>query len=141
MSIIITTITDTYWTVWRFFRWNDLAHPWRWHKYVKWFFQRATRGYADTDLWNLDGYLAGWLPKALRQFARDMNGWPSYGFNTHEEWAMAVETMAKGFEAHHRNANNDYPAGSDLVVLMRQDEETFKKGAALFIEYFGALWD
>lgn len=42
-----------------------LTSPLRWPKNIKYWFQRANRGYADCDVWNGDTYLAGQIAGIL----------------------------------------------------------------------------
>jgi len=140
-------------------------------KWVKWWYQRASRGYADCDVWSLDSYLNSFLPKALRQLKRDAIGHPAtvQGLKT---WLNLLEKMALGFESSHRleDAGNwTMNEGSEIYStpcpdrlgysevkftnewtpeqvkhfkeLDKKDRETFKNGMNLFAKYYMSLWD
>ena len=76
------------------------THPWELifevYREVKWFIQRGRRGYSDCDRWNLCGYLADWIPQAMREFQKYNCGHP--GDITNEEWLVILEKIALGFE-------------------------------------------
>lgn len=67
---------------------RQLLWPRRW-------VQRAARGYSDEDAWDLDLYLASWLPDALEQLRDYGKGYP--GHLTPEEWEDILSRMADGF--------------------------------------------
>ena len=87
-----------------------MRYPSNWLKNIKWFFksfkyaaQRARRGYADCDLWDLDSYLTGLIAQALEDFAENMNGYPiEYEkYNTEDkpdagaaEWAREIKNCS-----------------------------------------------
>jgi hypothetical protein len=128
--------------------------------YFKWKWQRAQRGWADCDIWSLDMYLCAWLPDALALLAIKKHGTPctmfegngdAFGNFTPAEYDAAEarwqETLAKmvlAFKAHERQSTLDYPkdlSGADYRRLIQIDQKVFEEGAALFIKYFGSLWD
>jgi hypothetical protein len=100
---------------------------------VYWFFQRGFRGYSDCDWWNLNSYLAGWLPDALMRLRNEGHGHP--GMMTEEEWQDTLLQMLAGFVAHRRLRNCDWEtlAQRDELVEVRED------GLALFAEWFVEL--
>lgn len=65
---------------WEFFEdtWLNLKAGW----------QRATRGWADRDTWNLDSYLLEILPEMIDHLRENAHGWPGeyQGFPTPEDW-------------------------------------------------------
>lgn len=76
-------------------------YPWNWRHYLKkpWEFfedtwlnlkaawQRATRGWANRDTWNLDNYLLEILPEMIDHLRIHTHGYPGYGeFDTPEKW-------------------------------------------------------
>lgn len=71
-------------------------HPLRWYVYhprdawreLRWMWQRATRGYAECDVWNLGDYVLKVLPPALRELANQAHTYQpqpthGYGLATH----------------------------------------------------------
>lgn len=105
---------------------------------LKWKWQRAQRGYSDSDRWDLDSYLSGWLPQALREMKNGMS-YPGWGeASTSKKWAKILEDMAKGFDAHRilseEMIDQTTARGKKLVAQK-------EKGMKLFVEWFNNLWD
>lgn len=65
---------------WKFFKdtWLNLKAAW----------QRATRGWADRDTWNLDSYLLDILPEMIDYLREHTHSYPGehQGFPTYESW-------------------------------------------------------
>jgi len=144
-----------YWTAHRIAR--DTYKGWYYRK-AKSHVQRALRGYGNTDLWNLDSYLDGWLPLALRELARIHVGYPSvvydhYGTElykldweiTEEDsercstiWEQTLERMALGFDAHRVLTEHSWSMNTEAENELRR---IFKEGMLLLMHNFDALWD
>ena len=73
---------------------------------IKWSCQRIVRGYAECDVWNMDGYLQSLIPDMLQDLRDNRNGSPSYlGENytneegilvndiCHDEWDKILDNM------------------------------------------------
>ena len=122
---------------------NYAAYLYQPHKYAidlyykaLWFIQRGRRGYADCDVWSIDGYLAKWMPQALRRLATKKTGHP-IGM-TVKGWQTRLETMADGFLA-----ARDI---QDMTYRYRSPEDRatwkqFNRGMKLFHKHFFSLWD
>jgi hypothetical protein len=114
--------------------------PWAligdWYRQCKWFIQRGYRGYADCDVWSIDWYLAGWLPKALRRLQANRLGHP-IGM-TLKGWQRRLGDMADGFDAAHeiQDRRHKYKSVEDRRAWRR-----FNRGMKLFHEHFFSLWD
>ncbi len=153
----------------RYISWKIRNIPYNLH-WFKWWYQRAKRGYADCDIWSLDGYLNSWLPKALRHLKETSHGHPGnvQGFKT---WQNILERIALGFEASSRIANTENwvlnegqemysvptndPCLSEIKFknnwtpeqikyfreLDKKDYRIFKQGMTLFSKYYMNLWD
>lgn len=83
------------------YKWrNPLKRLWfnfrNYFRQLKWAYQRATRGYSDWDLWDLDSFYTQILINSLRDFAQKTNGHP--GEMTFEEWQILINTIANCFE-------------------------------------------
>ena len=106
---------------------------WKLSRAVKFWWQRRTRGFDDSALWNLDQSLAKLIAPRLRAFRGEytnkMGGHPAE--IPHEEWDKHLGKMIGSFEF--------YADG-----LQYTDLEAWKKhneGLELFAKWFGALWD
>ena len=97
---------------------NCFKYSWRWQYYLKrpwkffedtWFnlkagWQRATRGWANRDVWSLNSYFLEILPDMLKHLRENAYGYPGDDeFPTFESWIAYLEEM----ETHFRNANEN----------------------------------
>lgn len=98
------------------------------------FFERGWWGYARTDVWSLEGYLAAWLPSALRQM-RD--GWSYPPDLTPDEWQEKLSLMIGAFEDAFRLIDMDYSSHEEAKELIDHS----KPGMQEFIDRFYDLWD
>jgi hypothetical protein len=93
-----------------------------------WYHQRATRGWADCDTWDIDGYLTRVLPPMLTYLADHGCSYPSFPpFETPEKWSEHLLGLATRIE------------GWD-----RFDDDKDDMARAAFAEYasrFGWYWD
>lgn len=94
-----------------YYKWR---YPSCWLKNVRMFFrsfkyayQRATRGYADSDCWDLDAYYLNLLEGSLNHLADNHWGYPgNEEFDTDEKWTAYLKEMAQQF--HRANESNEY---------------------------------
>lgn len=132
-----------------------LLHPW---KYIgelfdntKWFIQRGRRGYADCDVWNLDGYLTKFLGNALRDLANQVHGTViietgrkldpldpnDVDLLTVEEWQATLRYIAETFDIGRKMQACEY----DSIEEHEAANKRFQHGMRMFSEYFLSLWD
>ena len=100
----------------------------RWEEYTR---QRLSRGFDNSELWNLDGTIAKFIYPRLKAFLEKSDESQAIPgpFETYEEWRNILEQMVKGFEL----------LASDRIKA--DDEiELEKKALQLFSEYFFGLW-
>lgn len=61
---------------------------------IKWSKQRATRGFADSDVWSMQGYIQELMPAMLKHLKDNRMGSPArLGENCHEEWDKILDRM------------------------------------------------
>ena len=111
-------------------------------KKIKWFIQRGKRGYSDQDVWSLDSYLMEWLPKALRQLAKNHIGYP-IGLSD-KEWISILNKMADGFDAERINDNLYFDGKISVCDAVKNEKivhEKLQNSLKLFVKYFRNLWD
>lgn len=84
-----------------------------WHKYIPWFFrnlkyayQRACRGYSDSDVWNLDNYLAILIAESLTSLADDTVGYP-VSMPSPKAWDDTLRNVAKHFSDYANNYDEE----------------------------------
>ena len=123
---------------------NYAAYLYQPHKYMvalwdhaKWFVQRGYRGYAECDVWSIDGYLTSWMPQALRRLKLTSHGTP-IGMRP-KQWRDTLEKMAEGFDMVKRIQNYDFDTKDKYACAKL--ERKFHKRMNLFNKHFLALWD
>lgn len=100
------------------------------------FWQRGKRGWADSDIWNFDGYLAEVIRDGINRLNETKHGWPGEPM-TYEEWGQILTEIAEGMQAH-----------LDLLDATRFDHQReidlrAKRDLALdhMKAYWGNLWN
>ena len=99
--------------------------------------QRATRGYADEDVWNMDIWFLEIVPKMLRQLGgeKSMSFPGREPWDTPEKWSAELEHIACGF--------NELASMRDRPwdVARYQYDEIKKDAFDRFVAAFDDLWD
>ena len=73
----------------------------------KWAWQRATRGFADCDIWDLDSSLLNYLSGTLKYLAENHWGWPGdKRFPRDEDWTEFLQDMSQKF--YQANESNEF---------------------------------
>jgi hypothetical protein len=93
----------------------------------RYYWQRLTRGWDDSELWNLDATISEFVIPRLKRFKEYQHGYPSY--MTEEEWDGILDQMILAFE----NNLEDFPT--------REQDKQAEEGLALFAKYYVHLWD
>ena len=119
-----------------------LTHPWKiimgGFRNLKAAWQRATRGYADRDTWNLDNWLLQVLPAALEHLAEHSHGWPSNDeFPEFEDWQEYLFKIAKDLrECQDCEGNDKNEYYEDYMKQLDDWDNRWKKdghGNAIYI--------
>ena len=81
-----------------------LLRPWKFFRQVylnlRVAWQRATRGWADSDVWDMDEWFLDVIPQMLRHLATEGNGYPGDGsFPTPEAWHDYLNSVADVLES------------------------------------------
>lgn len=105
--------------------------PRRLRQTVRFWWQRRTRGWDDSELWNLDHSLAKLIAPRLRRFTKATGGHPCD--STEEQWQADLEAMTAAFEW----------VASDGVWDIQTAEEHVRvqRGLDLFAKNFRSLWN
>lgn len=122
--------------------WKNYIKPRNWFRPVLWLYQRATRGYADCDLWSLDSYLAQIMPGALEDLRKTKQGIPHDV--TEEQFDRMLGQMAEGFRAAGRilDGHPYSPKHSvEYEAWAKEQQDLFDEGLRLFHERYFNLWD
>ena len=93
-------------------------------KFVK---QRQTVGFDDSETWNLDMTIAGFVLPRLKRFKEVCAVHP--GELTEEEWDGILDEMIAGFELISKTVNHS-----------KEEDKQANKAIKLFSKYFFALW-
>lgn len=108
---------------------------------LKIFWQRGRHGYADSDLWSVDRYLAKILVGALCDFKKKTDNCPSEV--TEEEWDSKLDTMIAGFKAVGALNDMDWWDSNDVEGSRSKENEleaTIDAGLNEFSTWFQSLW-
>lgn len=101
-----------------------------WFSNIKYTFQRATRGYSDVDLWNVNTYIAKVIADVMQEWLK--RGISSYkGSMTEEEWDDVLVKIQNGFSEYRNHAYSD----------VELDVAKVDEALALLKEHFYDLWD
>lgn len=91
---------------------------------IKYAYQRAKRGYADCDIWNMDIYLGELISNMLVQLAKTHHGVP-FGMEENE-WCTTIIEMAE----HFHNTLED-----DSIPIWKEEKEALKKVSSHIIKH------
>jgi len=126
------------------------------------FWQRGTRGWADEDVWDFNGYMTRVLGQGIARLMKDKSGFPvsfltDNGFERETpsdkdwetldaQWRDTLNQMVRGFAARALlNDNATWQFVNDKLVHDEALEAKLvaerDKGMELFVKYFDALWD
>jgi hypothetical protein len=96
----------------------------------RFFWQRLTRGWDDSDTWSLDRPLAKLIAPRLRRFSELRGGHP-HGM-TEEEWHATIMKMVEAFEWY---ASDDRYGPNEFKNIEKHQE-----GIELFAKHYAGLW-
>jgi len=123
-------------------------------KEIKWFWQRGTRGWADSDVWSIDWFLCDIMPPMLKQLKKNKMGYPCG--TSQKKWEKILDDIAYMFETAHEiqdmqavfpekkkatESMNQHRKKYKIKVLTKEEFARYNKGWKLFQEYFYSLWD
>lgn len=96
---------------------------------VRFFFQRLTRGWDDSDTWSMDHTLASVMLPRLKRFKEVNRGCP-IDLST-EEWNSILDRMIDAFE---------FYASQRRFNCLQQEFDDAQIGLDLFAKWYGHLW-
>ncbi|MCK5612441.1 hypothetical protein KAR91_61785 [Candidatus Pacearchaeota archaeon] len=104
---------------------------------VRFWWQRRTRGWDDSDTWSLDDSLTTWLLPRLKRFKEVNNAYPSRITDEHE-WDAILNRMIESLEWY---SNHHYGEGYDGdYKKWQQDFSHTMSGLRLITKYWRELW-
>lgn len=124
-----------------------LTSPLRWPRNVKYWFQRANRGYADYDVWSGDAYLAGQIAGILTWLVEKGHGVSiAYAYDDSTPVEVMVERRDKEF-LHYAAIFAEYAKNGPALNLGWQEEfggvldKDMQEALQWLSEHFQELWD
>lgn len=99
---------------------------------LRFLFQKYTRGWDDSDLWNLDRVVILHTLPRLKRYRELCFGHPCC-FDSQEEWWEVLDHIIWSFEQH---LKDDYLSH----LLDKEDRDKVEKGFKLFGEYLPGMW-
>lgn len=129
-----------------FYRWSYLrgipSNITTFFRWMKWCWQRAFRGYADSDAWGVCYYLSEIIPPMIQRLRL-----PSYTCpcdTTPEEWDAILAKIEHGLGVvAKRMLDLDYKTeqGESIIPQWEADKVVFNEAMDLLKEYYFGLWD
>lgn len=98
---------------------------------IKHAWQRATRGFDDSETWNLDYQISDFILPRLQRFKEIAQAYPSC-FDSIEQWHEQLDKMILAFKMM-TDEDNDFQ-------FDEQAEEIIQEGLAAFTKYYRGLW-
>jgi len=113
---------------------SNLRRKWR---EFREFFIRGRRGWAPSDTWNLDVYLALVMGESLARLAESSHGWPGEGseWPTFEDWQSELRGHSRVLLAYSKSW--DWKGLSETEECRREIEVSIARLATLWDH----LWD
>ena len=111
---------------------NEVSDEKRQKKYKE---QRMTRGFDDTETWNLDITFCLFIVPRLKVFKELNDGYPAR-FSSKEEWDKILDDMIEGFELNSNKFNWETSDSNEE----NGNRAKVKKAIRLFQENFYDLW-
>lgn len=96
---------------------------------VRFWWQRMTRGWDDSDTWSLDFTVSALILPRLRRFKETTIAHPDD--TTEQEWDKQLDKMIAAFE---------FGASEERWAAPHDEYAKHQEGLDLFAKYFWALW-
>lgn len=106
--------------------WRDIS------RFVRFTYQRETRGFDSSELWSLDHTIAKFIAPRLRAFIDEFDGRSHPAGLTSKQWRAKLEKMHKAFEL---------MASDKMWIANKKEAKSMEEGLDLFREWFFHLWD
>jgi hypothetical protein len=123
----------------KFYHFKSELQPSILKRRLKFWYQRRTRGWDDSETWSLRDPIAEFITPRLKRFKKVSIAYPS-DLETFEEWEEILEQMIWSFEY----IQNDGIFGIEPFPKTEEEREKYykryDKGIHLFADYFSSLW-
>jgi hypothetical protein len=132
-------------------RLSRLSYEWSPRRWAKKWTQRARRGYSTEDTFDFDSYLARVIAGGVTEIRETLHGYPpelgqigeTFDPNNMDdergvaEWKAILDKIIHGFTIYAEEGG--YPLQSTAEA--KEKIELIDEAKALFIKWFGHLWD
>lgn len=110
-------------------------------KRLKYLWQRKTRGFDDTEVWNLDYSISEFVYPRLKEFIRvkkEHDFFQPASIDDYKDWITKLEKMLKAFELIKKDSEwlNVNPTPEESAARDKEIHE----GLQLFAQYVGHLY-
>lgn len=109
--------------------------PRKFWRTIKFFYQRRTRGFDDSETWALDTSLSRLIVPRLKRFKELNDGFPVPIFETYEQWNEALDEIIWSFEWFANEERWNLSNEEEIEQLKRAEA-----GIQLFAKHFDHLW-
>lgn len=131
------------------YNWKNPLNWWRlpgyWCRAIKNAWQRATKGFCDKDIWNLDQYYTQLFIDSLSYFKEHLHSCPvdlyDEEIDSDEKWQKYLEHMICYFY-NSLEENKAFPSNFEnerVASAWRRGQ--LEKGLNMFVNRFSDLWD
>jgi len=104
-----------------------------WKRSIKFWWQRRTRGWDDSDTWNLDISLSALIVPRLQKFKEITD---CYSGDSEDEWKQQLAKMIRAFEL----CRDQFELPGDRSSHTPEETNEITEGLALFAKYYRGLW-
>lgn len=112
-------------------------------KEVRWHWQRAFRGWADCDVWDMNSYLSRLVEEMTARLAEEHVGHPPD--MTDERWSNRLSFISRSFRDYRRWRDEGHlegdPNSDEFKIKENLVMENWGKAWEVFHKYYGSLWD
>lgn len=118
-------------------------------RYDGWKQQRLTRGFDDTELWNLDGTILQFIIPRLKAFKESVHGYPG-NYDSFEQWKHDLDEMIWAMEYYDERENwpdfkkdehGNFIKDENGEFIPTEEYSRAKNGWKLFCDNIFGLWD
>ena len=118
--------------------------PWCIKRRVRFWWQRKTRGWDDSETWGLDHFLAAMIGPRIARLKELNNGYPceiAAGYGDDEgpkKWDEILDKMVLGFKL--LEEDNCYFGEPNWESKRDEEEKKIEEGLDIFRKYYRNLW-
>ena len=105
---------------------NEVSDEKRQKKYKE---QRMTRGFDDTECWNLDITFCKFIIPRLKVFKEQNDGYP-VRYHSKEEWDKILDDMIEGFELNSNKFDTVFSFDLSVKCQYKQDLSSNTQGVS-----------